>query len=99
MKELQELLEQSRDKVLIIDVRTVEEYAEMHVPEAINIPLSDLVSKSMEIPTDKIIITTCYKGGNRSAQGVEILHQLGYTKAKKLCGGTCAWLDIEPNNH
>jgi rhodanese-related sulfurtransferase len=40
VEELQHLLEQSPEEVFIIDVRSAEEYAEMHVPGAVNIPLA-----------------------------------------------------------
>jgi rhodanese-related sulfurtransferase len=99
LEEVHELINQTPDKILIIDVRSAEEYHAMHVPNAVNIPVAELPKKLSEIPSDKTIITACYKGGNRSAQGVEILQRLGFTNAKKLCGGTCAWFGIVPEEH
>ena len=78
---------------MIIDVRNPEEYAEKHIPGAINIPLSELEYRSKELAKDTIIITACGKGGGRSAQGAGLLKQLGFSNANYLCGGTFGWYD------
>ena len=49
MEELQQLLKQSPDQFTIIDVRTPEEYADKHIPAAINIPLDELNSHVNEL--------------------------------------------------
>ena len=46
-------------KVLLVDVRTPEEYRFSHAPAAINIPLRDLPVRLHELPTDRPIITYC----------------------------------------
>ena len=90
---LQQLIKQSPDQLSIVDVRNPEEYAEKHIPGAINIPLSKLESGIMELSKQTIIITACGKGGGRSAQAAELLKQLGFIKANFLCGGTFGWYD------
>ena len=77
LAELQQLMKQSPDQLTIIDVRNPEEYAEKHIPGAINIPLGELESRSNELSKQAIIITACGKGGGRSAEAAEILKQLG----------------------
>jgi MFS family permease len=52
VEELQQLLEQSPEEVFIIDVRSAEEYAEMYVPGAVNIPLAELENRLSEIPLE-----------------------------------------------
>ena len=88
------MIKQSPELVTIVDVRTPEEYAEKHIPGAINIPLSGLASGSDELSRDKVIVTTCGKGGGRSEQAAELLNQIGFTKARFLCGGTSGWYQI-----
>jgi rhodanese-related sulfurtransferase len=93
IEELQQLLKQSPDQITIIDVRNPEEYAEKHIPGAINIPVGELESHSHGLSKQAIIITACGKGGGRSAQAAEKLKQLGFSKAIFLCGGTFGWYD------
>ncbi len=89
---LQQMMKQSSpDQFTIIDVRNPDEYAEKHIPGAINIPLGELESRSMGLSKQSIIITACGKGGGRSAQGAEKLKQRGFIKAIFLCGGTFGW--------
>ena len=95
IKELQQLLKQSPEQIIIIDVRSPEEYAEKHIPLAINIPLDKLESRSNEFSKQGLIITACGKGGGRSAQAAALLRQLGFGNAAYLCGGTFGWYDLE----
>lgn len=85
------MIELSPDEVVIVDVRSTEEFAEKHIPDAINIPLGDLESHSKDLSKKVIIITVCGKGGGRSAQGAELLKQSGFNKTNYLCGGTFGW--------
>ena len=93
LADLQRLLKQSPDQLTIIDVRSPEEFAEIHIPGAINIPLNELESRSNELSKQAIIITACGKGGGRSAQGAALLKQLGFTNAAYLCRGTFGWYE------
>ena len=93
IEELQQLLKQSPDQFTIIDVRSRDEYAEKHIPGAINIPLVELENRSNELSKQSLIITACGKGGGRSAEAAEKLKQRGFTKAIFLCGGTFGWYD------
>ena len=85
------MLKQSPDKLTILDVRSPEEYAEKHIPGAINIPLPELEYRSKQLSKDIMIITACGKGGGRSAKGAELLKQLGFSNSNYLCGGTFGW--------
>jgi rhodanese-related sulfurtransferase len=92
-EQLHLLLKQSPDKLTIIDVRSPEEFAEKHIPGAINIPLAELENRSKELSKERTIITACGKGGGRSEQGAELLKQLGFNNANYLCGGTFGWYE------
>lgn len=86
-------MKQLPDQLTIIDVRNPEEYVAKHIPGAINIPLGELEFYSNELSKQAIIITACGKGGGRSAQGAELLKQLGFVKVNFLCGGTFGWYE------
>ena len=72
-------------KLLVIDVRTPQEYAQGHIPEAINIPIDVLPRKleEMKVSKDTAIVTTCDHGGRSSRAALE-LQKLGY-KATSFC--------------
>jgi rhodanese-related sulfurtransferase len=54
-EELKRLLQQSSEQIMIIDVRTSEEYAKKHIPAAINITLSELENHSKEFSKNTIL--------------------------------------------
>ena len=65
----------------IVDVRTPEEFAENHYPNAINIPLDQVVQRITEFKQmPKPIIAYC-RSGNRSGMAISILKQNGITQA------------------
>lgn len=82
----------SKNEVVIIDVRSNEEYNEKHIPNAINIPLGQLENEAKTFVKSKFYVTTCGKGGSRSAVGAEKLKQMKFN-ALWLCGGTFGWFD------
>ncbi len=87
-------MRQSPELVTIIDVRGPQEYAEKHIPGAINIPLSELENRSNGLSKNCVLITACGKGGGRSEQAVGLLKQFGFSKTRFLCGGTIGWYQI-----
>lgn len=75
-KELYSLLETTPEKIALIDVRRTDEYSEVHIPEALNIPLHILPLKINEVDTTKQIIFICRSGG-RSGQACIFLENAG----------------------
>ena len=61
----------------LVDVRTVDEFAELHVEGAKNIPLHELGRSLGNIPKDKPVIVYCAVG-SRSASAAEFLARAGY---------------------
>ena len=78
---------------LILDVRSPEEYAEGHVPGAINIPHDQLGSRLAEIGSykDKEIVLYCAVGG-RAAKAANTLRAAGFSKLLHLDGDMNGWL-------
>jgi phage shock protein E len=61
----------------LIDVRTPEEYAQGHLPGAVNIPVDQLTMRLDKIPKDRPIILYC-QSGKRSASALRILSSHGF---------------------
>jgi NADPH-dependent 2,4-dienoyl-CoA reductase/sulfur reductase-like enzyme/rhodanese-related sulfurtransferase len=72
-------------KGFLLDVRNPVELAAENVPEAVNIPLSELRSRLDELPRDKEINVFC-RSGQRSYYATRILLQNGF-KVKNISGG------------
>ncbi|TRW98570.1 rhodanese-like domain-containing protein [Flavobacterium gawalongense] len=85
---------QQNEKIQIIDVRSKEEFENYHIPEAINIALSEIENQINQIKKDHKIIIACGKGGGRSMDGAKLLKKMGYN-ANWLCGGTNEWLNLK----
>jgi rhodanese-related sulfurtransferase len=75
---------------LLIDVREASEYAEGHIPGAINIPLRTVAQNLDKIPTDKPVLVYC-ASGLRAGTTVATLRALGYDNVKSFPGGWKAW--------
>ena len=76
---------------IILDVRTPEEFADKHIPGAINIPNETISTEDIpELPNkDQLILVYC-RSGNRSKQASEKLVTLGYTNIVEF-GGINDW--------
>jgi rhodanese-related sulfurtransferase len=77
-KQLHSLLDRN-GKVLILDVRSPEEYAKGHVPESVNVPIDVLPRKinQMQVSKETTIVTMCDHGGRSSRAAME-LQRMGY---------------------
>ena len=76
---------------IILDVRTTEEFADKHIPDAINIPNETIGTEDIpELPDkDQLILVYC-RSGNRSKQASDKLVGLGYTNIVEF-GGINDW--------
>ena len=61
----------------IIDVRTPEEFAGQHVPNAINIPLDQIPNRISQLKDMRKPIVAYCRSGNRSGIAVGIMKQRG----------------------
>lgn len=79
---------------LILDVRTPEEYAEGHVPGAVNISHDELATRLAEIEAARQdgVIVYC-RSGRRAATAEELLLGQGFQNVQHLEGDMIAWLD------
>lgn len=79
------------DSVIILDVRSQEEYDEGHIQDAILIPDTDILEKAEELLPDQdaTILVYC-RSGRRSALAAADLAKLGYTGIYDF-GGIIDW--------
>jgi phage shock protein E len=66
--------------VLVIDVRTTQEWQSGHLEEAMHIEWQDILSISESVSKDKEIYLYC-RSGNRSGKATKILIDAGYINA------------------
>ncbi len=77
-------------ETMVVDVREPEEYAQGHVPGAINLPQADLASRLDELPRDRPLALIC-RSGARSLRATQFLRQVGFEQVMSVRGGTLAW--------
>ena len=74
-----------------IDVRETDEYAQAHIPGAVNIPLSEFQRRMDEISEDAPVLLVC-RTGVRSAQAAMFMASMGYDELYNLEEGTRGWM-------
>ena len=78
-------------EIILLDVRTQEEYVENHIPRSTLIPLNVLAKEaSNKLPDKQATIFVYCRIGNRSRAAVKILLKQGYTNVFDL-GGIMRW--------
>ncbi len=82
----------ANEGVVILDVRSAEEFAEGHIPGAVLLPHTDITDEAaaQAIPSkDSTVLVYC-RSGNRSATASATLAGLGYTQVYDF-GGVRDW--------
>jgi chromate transporter len=79
--------------VKLVDIRSAAEYAKLHVPDAINIPVEELKAQQQSFSKDDVIVCICNHGKERSQQAAELLYNSGFENTYYLTGGTASWFD------
>jgi molybdopterin/thiamine biosynthesis adenylyltransferase/rhodanese-related sulfurtransferase len=83
-------------EVVLLDVREPFEARICAIDGSHLIPLGDLPRRVNELDTADDIVVYC-RSGSRSAQAVQLLSTLGFTRAQNLKGGILAWgRDVDP---
>lgn len=79
--------------LVVLDVRTPEEFAAGALPGAILIDVNDpsFTSDVSQLDNDLPYLVYC-RSGNRSASAVEIMEDLGFTEIYELGDGVQAWV-------
>ena len=91
-KALNERIAWADRSLVVLDVRTPEEFAAGHVPGAINIPHTEIAARVAELDgaRDRDIVVYC-RTGKRSAQALDVLEQSGFRRLFHLEGDYTRW--------
>jgi len=84
-KELDQLI-RSNSELIVVDVRSRQEFEGMSIPGALNIPAPEMRTRYTELPRDEQIVTVCGTG-MRSSLAAGILQHHGFKDVKNLAGG------------
>ena len=86
--------------VLIVDVREPQEFAQGHIPGALNVPRGTLEGAADQGYKHRVqtlcdaqtrdVVLYCATGG-RSAMAAKTLQEMGFTRATSLAGGIEMW--------
>jgi rhodanese-related sulfurtransferase len=80
------------ERVIVLDVRTENEFERQHIPGALLIPLQSLEQRLIELPReDGVPIAAVCEQGNRSVSACRLLAEHGYSRLLALHGGLAAW--------
>ncbi|MBI3519408.1 MAG: rhodanese-like domain-containing protein [Bacteroidetes bacterium] len=91
--ELKQLLD--KNNIMVIDVRSKDEYNEKHIPFAGNLPIEIIEAGNFIPEPSKIIITACGKGGGRSERAAKYLRENCNNEVYFLEAGTFGWVENE----
>lgn len=78
------------EQLLVVDVRTAEEFAQGHVPGAQLVDLQTIEQGITKYAKNQELYLIC-RSGNRSAQAYTLLQGMGYTKLHNVTGGMTEW--------
>jgi adenylyltransferase/sulfurtransferase len=96
VEELKRRVDEGRP-LTILDVRNPQEYDIARIPGSVLIPLHELQDRLGELDPAATIVAHCHHG-SRSARAVNLLRQMGFSRAVNLAGGIDAWsTDVDPS--
>jgi hydroxyacylglutathione hydrolase len=78
------------DHLLLLDVRSGEEWRKGHLPESLNLPLGALDQRLNDIPRDRPVVVHCQSGA-RAAIAASLLKARGYADVRLFPGGFAEW--------
>lgn len=80
----------SSQKVVVVDVRTSQEFAGGHVPGSLNIPMQEIMERLEELRKLNPPLVLCCASGNRSGQVATYLNGIGI-----VCENAGSWMEVE----
>ena len=81
---------ENKPALLVLDVRTPEEFRSGHIPGAVNIPHTELASRIGEVQKSHAVVLYCMQGP-RARLGEKTLLDAGVEDVLHLDGGLHAW--------
>jgi rhodanese-related sulfurtransferase len=87
-----ELLKMDKGERLLLDVRTIQEYSEAHIPNSVNIPVNEIETSLDRLSEfkDFPIVVYC-RSGFRAGKAIKMLEENGFNKVFHLEGDMSGW--------
>ncbi|SEN08010.1 rhodanese-like domain-containing protein [Lihuaxuella thermophila] len=84
--------EDERNRYVLVDVRTDEEYRDGHIPNALHIPHDQMETRYQELERfkEQKILLIC-RSGRRSVMAAHVLADAGFQHLYNLKGGMLEW--------
>jgi rhodanese-related sulfurtransferase len=88
----QQVIEEAPAGLVVLDVRTPEEFAEGHLTGAVNVDFyaADFGDRLAELDPTLPYVLYC-RSGNRSGTTAEMMTELGFEEVYEVDGGILAW--------
>ena len=89
-----EIIDDGPDDLVVLDIRTPEEFAQARLAGAINIDYyaADFQAKLRELDPEKTYVVYC-RTGNRSGSAMPVLQDLGFQRLYEIDGGIARWYE------
>lgn len=75
----EQVMEAIQESAVLVDVRSLEDFNEGSIPNAIHIPVAKFASNNHSLKSDQTIIVFC-NTGNKAAQVKHLLEQKGFRR-------------------
>ena len=89
-QEVKDLIDNSKNKLFILDVREQWEYDICHIKESVHIPMGQIAERKDELNMEHTIIVVCHHG-IRSRMVAKFLDASGFIDVINLSGGVDSW--------
>ncbi|HEX7705999.1 MAG TPA: rhodanese-like domain-containing protein [Thermoanaerobaculia bacterium] len=83
-----------RNEIVVIDVRSIEQYKASHIPGSLHIPVPRVEGEIPYMPKDKTFVTYCTCPAEESSGDAALILASKGIKAKALLGGMDAWTQL-----
>ncbi len=94
--EVAQVIDSAPEDLVVLDVRTPEEFGQGHLAQAVNLDFydpgfgDDLANLDKDVP----YVLYC-RSGNRSASVAGMMEDLGFAEVYELGGGILAWVEAD----
>ncbi|HLK57458.1 MAG TPA: rhodanese-like domain-containing protein, partial [Chthonomonadaceae bacterium] len=83
--------QQANPDLLLLDVRTPEEWDERHIPGAMLLPMDSLIGQLEELDPERETVVLCEHGMRSQSVAHYLATQAGFLQVAHMEGGMSAW--------
>jgi len=91
--EVKDMLDSNPNSILILDIRSAEDFEAGHIPGAVHSPWAEVGNIMDRLPRNKPVVVACYSG-QTAGQTVGVLRMAGFNNVKSLQSGiSLGWVE------